>query len=99
AQRDQPFTAGAAARYLGRQIAEHVVGRAHIVLDDVVQERVGLARLIKLRRRYPEPFLMDVTCARADAVATDVGVMDGRADVTDQPLAQEDRAENGDVEE
>ena len=29
----------------------------------------------------------------ADAVAADVGVMDGRADIADQPLVPEDRAE------
>ena len=60
---------------------------------------LGSPALVELQRRDPQAFLMHVARAGADAVAADVGVVDGRADIADQPLASEDRRQHGDVEE
>ena len=42
---------------------------------------------------------MHVAGAGADAVAADIGVVDGRADIGEQLLAMEDRRQDSDVEE
>ena len=42
---------------------------------------------------------MHVAGAGADAVAADVGVVDGRADIGEDAVAVEDRRQHGDVEE
>ena len=81
AHRDQPLARRLPARHLRRQIAEHRVGRAHVGLDHRMQHRTRLAGVVELQRRDPEPFLVDVAGAGADAVAADVGVVNGRADI------------------
>ena len=64
-----------------------------------MQDLARLAALVELERRNPQAFLVDVARAGADAVAADIGVMDGRADIGDDPVAVEDRGQHGDVEE
>ncbi len=99
AQRDQPFAARSAAGDLGRQIAEDVLGRAHIAADDVVQHGVGFTGLVEFQRRDPQAFLVDIARAGADPITADIGVVDGRSDVADQALVPEYRTEHRDVEE
>ncbi len=76
-----------------------MLGRAHIAADDVVQGGVGLAGFIEFQRRDPQAFLVDVAGPGADAIAADIGVVDGRPDVADQALLPEHRTEHCDVEE
>ena len=95
----QPLRADPSARYLRREVAHHLVRRAHVVADNVVQQRVGLARLVELRAGDPEPLLVNVARARADAVAADIGVVDGRSEESDRAALAEHRGQHRDVEE
>ena len=99
AHADEPFAGGASARDLRGEVAEHRVGRAHVGADHGVQDLARLAALVELERRNPEAFLMHVARAGADAVAADIGVVNGRADIGDHFVAVEDRREHGNVEE
>ena len=64
-----------------------------------MQHRARLAGVVELQRRNPETFLMHVAGAGADAVAADIGVMNGRADIGEDAVAVEDRRQHRDVEE
>lgn len=64
-----------------------------------MQQFVGLSGVVEFAGRDPQPFLMHIPCTRADAVAADIGVMNGRAHIGDQPAVHEDPAEHGDIEE
>ena len=99
AHRDQPLACRLPARHLRGEIAEHGVGRPHVRLDHGVQHRARLASVVELQRRNPEAFFMHVAGAGADAVAADVGVMNGRADIGEDAVAVEDRRQHRDVEE
>ena len=99
AKGDQPLGPDAGAGDLGGQIAEDGIRGAHVVADDVVQGLVGPALLVELGDRDPEPLFVNVARAGADAVAPDVGVVNGRAQIGDDPPLVEDRRKHRDVEE
>ena len=67
--------------------------------DNVKQRLVGLSRLVEFQQGNPETLFVYVTCARAHAIAADIGVMNARADVADEFVTIEDRREHRDVEE
>jgi hypothetical protein len=69
--------------HLGVEVAGHVVGRADVGEDELPDVVVALAPLHQLDDRDPEPFLEDVAAPGADAVAADVGVVDGGAEEGD----------------
>ena len=99
AHADQPFAGGLAARHLGGEVAENRVGRAHVRADHRMQDLARLAAPVELERRNPQALLVHVAGAGADAVAADIGMVDGRADEGDRLVAVEDRRQHGDVEE
>ena len=99
AERQQPLRAHLAGRHLGVEVAGHVVGLAHVGEDELPDVRVALTGDVELADRDPQALLEHVPAARADAVAADVGVVDGRAEEGDDPPVLEHRHEHRDVEE
>ena len=92
---------GAVARgHLRLEIAQHLLGRAHVERDHVPKRLVGHAPLGELDDRQPEAFLEDLLGAERIAAgddAADVRVVGDRRGPGTQPIAPKDRHHDVDV--
>ena len=85
AQGGQPLGPHLARGHLGVQVAGHVVGLADVGQDEAPDVGVALARPHQLADGDPQALLEAVPAAGPDAVAADVGVVDGGPEQGDQP--------------
>ena len=99
AQRQQPLRTDLAGRHLRVEVAGHVVGLADVGQDELPDVVVALATPHQLDDRDPQTLFEHVATAGADAVAADVGVVDGGAEQRDDPAAAPDRDEHRHVEQ
>ncbi len=99
AQGGEPLPTDLARCHLGVEIAGHVIGLANVGEDELPHLFVAFTGLHQLDDRDPQTFFEDVSTTGTDAVATDVGVVDRRTEVSDRLAVTPDGDEHGDVEE
>ena len=83
AQRSEPLRTDLAGRHLGVEVAGHVVGLADVGEDELPHVVVALAAPHQLDDRDPQTLLEHVATTGTDAVAADVGVVDGGSEQGD----------------
>ena len=81
----------------GIQVADNLVGFAHIVSNDMDQTHINLTTLGKFHDRYVNTFLVDFVGIRAEPPATDVDHVRGRGKITHKPAISERRVDEGKV--